>query len=285
MRSAQAALDVIFSETSADDRGAQEDSFLLAIQGDGRALVPNWTVNSETFLAMRGMQGEDVKKYVQVTENRLKLMSQAGDPEALALQMLAGGILSITVPMVVGVAKEVIAGTALRAAVVAGIKSIGFKTAIGAVVIAAFTLLSWLVTSNPKEIMGLVANNTSMDLTIGGDTYMNCGEMTSMMDNFPDPVQLTKRLSVSSEGTVTTFVSVGVYSAQKKFGLFGAEGIMRFTDPTSGFAFDQMFAVPYSKDNGINVREARGEGLPDSFTQLYASRDVRVSTRVGIPFT
>ncbi|MGI5211481.1 hypothetical protein [Plantactinospora sp. CA-290183] len=91
-------------------------------------------------------------------------------------------------------------------------------------------------------------------------------------------VQLKQRLYFG-EGVEDNVVWCGVYFADRNNGFRGAEGVMVFTSATanSTLKFAHMFAVPYTNDNGTNMRLVSGDGdLSKLYREMYDSRRVRV---------
>jgi len=267
-----------------------------AILAEAVEVEPNLIFREVDANQIRNYKGRQVYDFVYGLSERLESMARAKTEGQLAAEMVAAGLVSIGVSMGVGTAKALVGGAALGAAVGAGIASIGFATAIGVVAVVLVLFLLFLLLENPKKLLGIVLNDTDEDFVVvdwrrgvdgdeGGDLYMQHGRMerfpqdsaTGQLDS--PKVQLRKRFFFAP-GDPDNFVCAGMFFADKNFGFRGAEGIMVFTSLQSPVAIPLQFAVPYTNDNGANVRvmprRPNPGSLPSLFRTMYDSRGVRV---------
>jgi len=261
-------------------------------------IEPNVIVSEHNANIIRGYQGQELYDYVYSLTKRFENMAASKTEGQLAIEMVAGGVTSVSIPMAVGTVKALRGGAQLLAAVKTGIKGLGMKTAIAVVVVILVALLLFLLLDNPKKILGMVFNDTdeSWDVTdwrkgidgaVGSDLYMAHG----VMESFPEDhetgdldspkVQLRKRFYFGP-GDEDNQVCAGVYFADRNIGLRGSEGIMLFTSREKQSVIAHQFAVPYTNDNGTNIRVLTSrpapKDLPNLYREMYDTRKVRIAT-------
>ena len=266
--------------------------------GEVDDIEPNIALSESDAIYLSGLQGEALKKYLYNLTKRFENMAVSKSPGMLVVEMAAGGIISVGVPLAVNVVKNLRAGQALRLAMLNGVKGLGMKTAIAAVAVILVALLLYLTLENPKKILGMVINNTDDNLIVKnyntgkGDLYMRHGHMADFMEDNEEglqspKVQIRKRMYFE-KGSEDNIVLAGIYFADRNFGLRGAEGIMVFSSKESSLKFAHMFAVPYTKDNRTNMKllkSAPGD-LDKLYQELYDANKVRVDfTDGGYKFT
>ncbi|MEV6850365.1 hypothetical protein [Actinoplanes sp. NPDC051411] len=252
---------------------------------------PNMAISEKDALTLQGYEGQKVYDYVFTLTKRFELMATSTTVGQLVAQMAAGAVISVGVPMAVGVIKALRAGSKLLAAMKLGITGIGMKTAITAVVVVLAALLFYLLYENPKKILGVVINNTDENFAVarwdqaGGNLHMEHGEMVNFMQDNSDgldspTLQLKQRVSFGP-GDPDNIVFAGFYFADRNIGFRGAEGVAVFTSTTSSLSWAHMFAVPYTSDNGTNARWL--DTPPDDLSKLY--RDMYDSRKTRVDFT
>ena len=278
---------------------AEENHKFLSAVGAGEVDVePNLTYTIENVDTLKDYRGDQIKDYLYSLTKRFENMSKVTNPFILAAQIVGGGLVSISIPMAVGTIQALRAGQTLLAAVRAGIANIGMKTVSLAVVIILASLLIWLFLENPKKLLGLVLNDTDSNLVVndwrkgvdgdtGGDLYMKHGSMVSFpLDyengNLKKPIQISKRDLVAGKPD-ESLVFGGIYFANKNFGGYGAEGVAIYSAQNGSAKFAQLFACPYSEDNGTTVRVLNGgtNDLPKLYNEMYKTRKVHDSTKSG----
>jgi hypothetical protein len=278
---------------------AEENHKFLSAVGAGEVDVePNLTYTTENVDTLKDFRGDQIKDYLYSLTKRFENMSKVTNPAILAAQIVGGGMVSISIPMAVGTIQALRAGQTLLAAVRAGIANIGMKTVILAVVIILASLLIWLFLENPKKLLGLVLNDTDSNLVVndwrkgvdgdtGGDLYMKHGSMVSFpLDyengNLKKPLQISKRDLVVGKPD-ESLVYGGIYFANKNFGGYGAEGVAIYSAQNGTAKFAQLFACPYSEDNGTTVRVMNGgtTDLPKLYNEMYKTRKVHDVTKSG----
>jgi hypothetical protein len=265
-----------------------------AVSAQAVELEPNLSFLDGKFREIRDYQGDRLKHFVVNLSQRLQVMAKAKTPGDLALEILSAGLFSVGTSMAGLTIGALRAGQALATALRIGVTSLGIKTAVVVVVIVLAAFLLYMLLDNPKKILALVLNDTDDDLVVrdwrrgvdgktGGDLFVQHGHMA----NFPEDratgdlssplVQIRKR-AFFGPGDPDNVVFAGFYFANKNFGFRGAEGVMLFQPGSSPVKYAHMFAVPYTNDNGTNMRPFSGgaDSLPGLFRDMYNSRRVRV---------
>lgn len=263
------------------------EGFDIAAAEEETDTEPNIAISENDAVYLSNLQGDEVKTYLYNLTKRFENMANAKSPGILVAEMAGGAIIAVGVPMAVTVVKGLIAKQALKAAMLAGVKGIGMKTIIGAVVVVLASLLLYLLLENPKKVLGMVINNTDNNLVVknyrkdDGDLYIRHGEMVDFMEDNEDglqspKIQIKQRLNFG-EGNEDNVVFAGIYFADKKFGLYGAEGLMVFTSTTTSLQFAHMYAVPYTNNNRTGMKFLNAS--PDKkslFEELYKQDNLRV---------
>lgn len=270
-----------------------------ALKGDDPELEPNISVTEHNFRILRNYQGQEIKNYLVQYTKRFEAMAQAKTPGQLAIDIVSASLVSVGTAMAKGAITAWRAGQPLLQAVRTGITSIGMKTAITVVVIVLAALLLYLFLENPKKILAMIFNDTDEDLIVkdwrkgvdgrtGGDLYLEHGHM----ENFPEDhatgaldsplVQLRQR-AFFGPNDPENVVFGGFYFGDRNFGLRGVEGVMLFSSKTTNLMVAHQFAVPYTNDNGTNMRllTERPRSFPDLFRDMYNQRRVRVDLTTG----
>jgi len=302
-------LEVLWADLDAHDVSAgieyeptaHDNQLLTALAATNVELEPNITLTEHNANIIRGYQGDDVYNYLFTLTKRFENMAAAKTPGQLAIEIVSGSLVSVGVAMTVGTIKAWRAGAALLAAVKTGVTSIGMKTAIGVVVFVLVALLLFLLLENPKKILGLIINDSDEDFVVtdwrkgvdggkGGNLYLEHGYMESFPEdheneNLDSPlVQIRKRFYFGPNDPDNT-VCAGIYFGDRNFGFRGVEGIMVFSSKTTNTSVAHMFAVPYTNDNGTNMRLLTSKPAPDTlptlFREMYNARKVRVDMTTG----
>ena len=281
--------------TSASD--FDEDAFLTLLS-EGADIEPNFSLLEKDAQYLMSLTGDDIKTYLFNLTKRFENMATARTPGQLAIELVAGGLLSVGVPAAINTIKALKAGSTVLNAVRAGIMGIGMKTAIAAVVIALATLLLFLFLDNPKKILGMVINDTDSNLIVkdwkkgvngnkNGDLFMAHGHMADFMEDNENglgspAIQIRSKINFGA-GDKENVVFAGIYFANRNFGLRGAEGVMIFSSKTSALRFAHMFAVPYVNDNGTNMKLITQDvkDIETLYRELYNSKGVCVEVSEG----
>ncbi len=262
-------------------------------------IEPNISISEADALTISNYKGQDVYEYTYTLVKRFENLAVAETPEQLAFSMVKNAILSVGVPLAKAVGVELFKRVGLKKAIEVGIEHLGPKTAYAAVAVVLVALINFFFSLNPKKILGLVVNNTDSILevkgfkTSTGDLHMRHGSMVSFMEDYADgltspKIQIGKREFIS-KGNENNMVQVGIYAADKNWGLRGAEGIMMFspkeTVPLTMFNFAHMFAVPYKHNNRTNIVRLNSRSKPKSldvlFQELYNADKERVDFEEG----
>lgn len=288
-----------------EDQNKLENQALIAkaVAGDVE-LEPNISFTEKNYRILRDYQGQKVKDFILTFTKRFESMANAKTPGQLAIEILASSAISIGTAMAKLTIQAWRAGATLLAAIKSGVTGVGMKTAIAVIVIILAALLLYLFLENPKKILGLIINDTDDDLVVkdwrkgvdggsGGDLHLEHGKI----ENFPEDhatgdldsplVQIRKRAYFAPDDE-DNVVFAGFYFGNRVFGLRGVEGVMVFSSNTNSLKYAHMFAVPYTNDNGTNMKAFTGPtpNLPTLYRDLYNSRKTRVDiTDQGVRMT
>lgn len=259
---------------------------------------PNLLYSENNANVLRGMQGQDLHDYVFSLTKRFENMALAKTEGHLAREMAVGGLVAVGVPMAVETIKALRGGATVLAAMKAGITNLGLKTAVAFVAVILVSLLLFLFIDNPKKVLGIVVNDTDSSLVVndwrmglsgdtGADLFMQHGQMESFPEDHEtgdlnSPKVQIKARYFFAPADVDNSVFAGVYFADRKVGFLGTEGIMVFEGKGTDLVVAHQFAVPYTDDNGTNIRALASRPdpstLPDLYAELSSSRKVRVDT-------
>jgi hypothetical protein len=281
------------ADDAADEEKALDRSITAKLTVAAVEEEPNLSFIPSDLTVIRGYRGDQLKTYLFSLTKRLENMSNAKTAGQLAIELTAGGLISVGVPMAVGAVKALRAGLPLLQAIRAGITSIGLKTAIGAVVVVLVGFLLWLFLENPKKLLGLLINDTDDDFVVNdwrkgvdgeksGDLFVAFGHMANFMvdheGGLASPeVQIRARQNFGPSDP-DNVVFGGIYFADRNFGLRGAEGLMILTAKSSGRRFAHLYACPYFEDNGTYL-DIVGAGSSDKFYyEFYPKRRVSMET-------
>lgn len=270
-----------------------------ALAEEQTQIEPNLSLTQHNFEIVRGYRGQAVTDYVYGLSKRLEAMQNAKTPGQLAIEIGGSSLFSIGVAMAKLTWTAWRGGATFLAALRTGITTLGLKTAITVVVIVVVAFLLYLFLENPKKVLALVFNDTDENFVVtnwragveggtGGNLYIEHGHMENFMQDHANGdldsalVQIRQRFFFAPNDP-DNVVFGGVYFADRNFGLRGSEGVMLFTSTSSDLAFAHLYAVPYTNDNGANMRLMTGKkaDLPTLFRDMYDSRKVRVDFTEG----
>lgn len=274
---------------------------LTALEADKVELEPNITFTEHNANIIRNYQGDDVYNFLFTLTKRFENMAAAKTEGQLAIEIVSGSLVSVGIAMTAGTITALRAGATLLAAVRTGITSIGMKTAVAVVVFVLVALLLFLLVDNPKKILGLLINDSDENFVVtdwrkgvngenGSDLYLEHGYIQSFpedheTENLDSPlVQIRKRFYFGP-GDPDNTVCGGIYFGDRNVGFRGVEGVMVLSSKTTSTFVAHMFAVPYTNDNGTNMRSFSSKpdpaSLPQLFRDMYNSRKVRVDFTTG----
>jgi hypothetical protein len=274
----------------------EDHKFLRAFSSGEVDIEPNLCYDVENVGTLKSFRGDEIKDFLYSLTKRFENMSKVTNPAILAAQIVGGGMISVSIPMAAGTIQALRAGQTLVAAVKAGITNVGMKTAIAAVVIMLAALLIWLFLENPKKFLGMVINQTDSNLVVndwrkgidgdtGGDLFMRHGSMVSFPEDY-ESGRLTKKVQISKMdriGPKDDLCYAGIFFANKNFGGYGVEGVAIYSAQDGSAKFAQLFACPYSEDNGTAVRVLNGatKDVPALFREMYPKRKTQDTTSSG----
>lgn len=277
------------------DAEFDEDLALARLLDTEVDIEPNISFTTPDAAIVMDYRGDDVRQYVYTLTKRFENAQNAKTPGQLAIELTAGGLVSVGVPMAIATARALRDGATLLAAIRAGITSIGLKTAIGAVVVVLVGFLLYLFLENPKKILGIVLNGTDKHLVVnnwqkgvdgatGSDLFMAYGHMASFMkDNesgLASPeVQIRAKIEFGPSDP-DNLIFGGIYFADRNIGLHGAEGTAIFTSSDKQLRFGHLFACPYFEDNGAYIAiSQQGQSGEQFYNEFYGKRTVSLDHR------
>jgi len=246
---------------------------------------PNWMFNPQDLPIIKNYKGDRVLTYLKTLTKRFEQMTESGSPGKLAISLIAGGLVSLGARAGYGTWVAWRGGEAIRAAAITGIRSVGMGTVIGIAAVALAMLLFWLIFDNPKNVLGVVVNETEKDLIVKNykkpkeEIYMESGKIKNFMqdqESLSSPEVQIKGGYIDTDDPKESFYFGGVYFAEKKAGFYGAEGLFVLRPREGGARIAVMFACPYSANNGINMKVLKDSDtkLQAVYAELYESRKV-----------
>lgn len=251
---------------------------------------PNWMINPEVLAIIKSYTGEAVLTYLKTLTKRFEQITTSTSPGMVAVTLLSGGLVALGAQA--GYGAWVNRALGMRAAAIAGVRSVGMATvvSIAAVTLAMFIL--WLIFDNQKNVLGLVINESDNDLIVRNygmitqEIYMESGSMKNFMidqESLGSPKVQIKGGYTDPDDPAESFHFGGIYFADKKVGFYGAEGVFVLTPRKGGERIAIMFASPYHADNGTNMKilNPSETELKKVYKDLYGSRKVNYSHRSG----
>ncbi len=263
--------------------------------------IPNIAVTESNLKIIKSYSGSQINDYVKRTTNGLSLINDSQTAGEVAVQLVASGIVGFGTVMIFNMIRALRAGSQLRAAVTVGIRAAGGVTVIVSVVAALIVeLLVYLLVTNQKVFLGMVFNNTDINLVVkdwrngvdggdSGDLFMNTGSMKSFMETNENEmldsslIQLMAR-SFIAPNDPDNIVMGGIFHGEKNIGLYGTDGAMVFSDAANNLPrFSLLFSCPYTRDNGVNVAidTTSKQSAKTYFDKLFDGRGLDKSVSQG----
>jgi hypothetical protein len=286
-------------EQWATPEGSEDRQLLRLLSSGDVDIEPNMLIKASNVEHLKKKSGNDIKDYLYSLTKRFENMAKETDAGMLAVQIIGGGLFSVGVSMAIQTYKAWKTAESLLSALQIGIKNIGMKTAIAAIVIALVSLLTWLIVENPKKFLGMVINDTDTNLVVndwrkgvdggkGGDLYLRHGAMRSFPQDYEEGeydqlLQINKRIYFGKANPKNAAYA-GIFFAEKNNGLYGTEGIAIYSAKDGARMFAHAFACPYGEDNGTKVLVLNGDAgvtAPALFSQMYLKRGVRSEDSLG----
>ncbi|KAK7177947.1 hypothetical protein DPSP01_014489 [Paraphaeosphaeria sporulosa] len=268
-------------------------------------VVPNVSVLESNYKVIKGYEGQAQVDYVRRIANGLALIQDGQTAGQVAGEIVGSGLASFALAMIIGTIKALRAGQAFRTALVTGVRAMGGVTVIMGV--AAFIIseiLLYLLVNNKKQFLGIVYNNTDLNLVVDdwrsgtgggnkGDLYVSTGSISSWMEQHENEQYSSPLIQIGARQIIgpndpDNLILGGLFFGEKNFGLYGTEGVMIFHDQKNDFPrFPLLFACPYTMDNGVNVAiDTKKRSAKDAFDTMYGSRDLyKQASGSGYTFT
>jgi hypothetical protein len=257
--------------------------------------IPPIAVTEKNLAVIRQYSGSQIHDYIKGVVNGLSLLKDGQTPGQMAGIILGSGVTSFAVAMIGGTAKALYQGKKLLDAVKYGVSKMGSPVLIAGVAAVIVTELLLYLASVQKTFLGIVFNNTELNLIVHGwrenkyDVYINKGSMAGFMETHENedlnsPMVQIPAKRADSNNESESLVLGGIFVAQKNFGFYGTDGAMAFSAPSKTNArFFLMFACPYSRDNGVNVLVDAGapQGPKKIFRSLFDNRGIDKSSAAG----
>lgn len=256
----------------------------------GVNVVPDMAVTEQRYREIKRYQGQQINAYLKNVTDGLSRLKENMTPAQAAGTIAASGLASFGIAMIGGTFAALQAGAALLPALAAGVAAMGsMAVVVGVALVIVAELLIFFLVLNKKVFLGMVFNNTDLNLVVRdwragtsgaarGDLFMNTGSMTYFMETHETPnldsplVQVVSRLFLGS-GNPDNLVSAGIFCAEKNFGFYGTEGVMLLSShKTAELRFAFVFACPYTLDNGVNVAIGGPNPAQGYFNALYGGR-------------
>lgn len=288
--------------------GVQRDARkALGLEGSIN-VVPNISLLQRNYIICKDYKGDQLKDFVKRISNGLSLIQDGQTPGQVAVQIVGSGLAAFAIAMIIGTIKAMRAGAVFRTALVTGVKAMGsVSVVVGVAALIIAEILLYLMLNNKKQFLGLMFNNTDLNLVVDdwrsgtggsnkGDLFLNTGSMNSFMEQHENEyldsplIQIGARMIVEPDdpNSDDNMILGGLYFAEKNFGLYGTEGAMVLHDRKKDFPrFGLLFACPYTMDNGVNVTiDSTKRSAKQVFESLYGSRglDKKISNN-GYIFT
>lgn len=272
---------------------------------DAINVVPNVSLLESNYRIVKNYEGQQLNDFVKRVSNGLALIQEGQSAGEVAGEIIGSGLAAFALAMIIGTIKAMRAGTAFRQALVMGVRAMGGITVVVGVAALIITeLLLYLVVTNKKQFLGLVMNNTDLNLVVDdwrsgtggankGDLFVSTGSVSTFMEQheteqFDSPlIQIGARQIIAPDDPDNIILG-GFFFGEKNFGLFGTEGTMVFHDRQNPMPrFGLLFACPYSMDNGVNVTvDTETRSAKAIFDALYGSRNLyRTVTNEGFTFS
>jgi hypothetical protein len=264
-------------------------------------VIPNIAVTESNLNIIKNYTSGELNDYVRGVANGLSLIKDGQTAGEVAAVIVGSGLASFALAMIVGTVKALRAGEVFRAAVRTGVRAMGKVSVIVGVALVIITeILLYLIISNKKVFMGMVFNNTDLNLVVKnwrdgtggsdkGDLFTNTGSMTSFMqthenEKLDSPFVQIRGRDFIAPGDEDNIISGGIFNGQKNIGFYGTDGAMVLSDyknPLPRFAL--LFACPYTRDNGTNVAIDLTEtkSAKSYFNSMFDGRGVEKKVTVG----
>jgi hypothetical protein len=266
--------------------------FTALLRADDINVVPDVAVTEHNLAIIKNYTGSDIHDYVKRVSNGLSLIKNGQTAGEVAAEIIGSGVAAFAIAMIIGTVKALRQGLAFRAALTVGVRAMGgISVVVGVAALIIGELLLYLLMNNQKAFLGMVFNNTDLNLKVSdwragaggstsGDLFMNTGGMVSFMEtheneNLDSPLVQMPARSFIAPGDPDNIVMGGIFAAEKNFGFYGTEGVMAFSDAEAKvpMRFYLLFACPYTLDNGVNVMVTPATPSPKTvFDDMYRGR-------------
>ncbi|MCG7560301.1 hypothetical protein [Pseudoalteromonas sp. McH1-42] len=256
-----------------------------ALKSNGEA-NPNELYEGPDALALAGMSAGEMGFYLaDKRETYERLVNTVGASVGDAANALYKvGVISVGEAASKKAFSELVKTKSVRKAIVAGVKAVGTRRAVVAIGLVLAAILIYFIVTNEKNFYGVVLNLTETNLNCADhDRFMYAGTLVSFPLDKEDGVNADAvnirggSISFDDEGNDVEAYYAGTYFAEKKIGLFGAEGMFSLTPKgKSSPNLAILFSCPYSANNGVNLEtNIRGSQLSDNWSRLHRARGAR----------
>lgn len=268
-------------------------------------VVPNVSLLESNYKLAKNYEGQELNDFVRRISNGLSLIQEGQTAGQVAGEIIGSGLAAFALAMIIGTVKALRAGNAFRQALVLGVRAMGgVSVVVGVAALIVTEILLYLLVYNKKQFLGLVMNNTDLNLVVDdwragtggadkGDLFVSTGSISSFMEQheteqFNSPLIQIGARQIIAPNDPDNIILGGFFFGEKNFGLFGTEGAMVFHDRlTAQPRFGLLFACPYAMDNGVNVTvDTHTRSAKNIFEALYGSRGLyKTATNAGFTFS
>lgn len=268
-------------------------------------VVPNVSLLESNYKLAKNYEGQELNDFVRRISNGLSLIQEGQTAGQVAGEIIGSGLAAFALAMIIGTVKALRAGKAFRPALVLGVRAMGaVSVVVGVAALIITEILLYLLVYNKKQFLGLVMNNTDLNLVVDdwrdgtggadkGDLFVNTGSVSSFMEQheteqFDSPlIQIGARQIIAPDDPDNIILG-GFFFGEKNTGFHGTDGAMVFHGRQQAQPrFGLLFACPYFRDNGVNVTvDTYTRSAKDVFEALFESRDLyKTVTNAGFTFS
>ena len=304
-----------FNEKVSDNEKFTEAEIKMYMEKPQKGPWPPWLLSYDSYLNAKSKSGKELVEYVEYLARLTDQVSKAENETYMAIEMTEYGFYGFGFEngietmnflkeetdesfFLKGELSEInkhfqgSGKSKLCKAILKSIKKTGKKNIYITVTIILSTILFWFFASNTKQVLGLFFNLTSDDLYNRNwkgednkisDVYMNTGKMESFMSY----ESLDGKKKCSLPGIEEWQIEIcevtgepapvwgGGFFMEKKFGLYGTEGIFLLHNSSKEICFSLMAACPYTHNNrtwitGAEFKEKENKKyLEKLFDEMY----------------
>lgn len=128
-------------------------------------VVPNVSVLETNYEVLKGYEGQAQVDYVKRIASGLALIQEGQTAGQVAGEIIGSGLASFAIVMIAATIKAMRGGAVFRTALVTGVRAMaGVGVIVGVAVLIIAEILLYLLIGNQKQFLGIVYNNTDLNL-------------------------------------------------------------------------------------------------------------------------